>query len=311
MWSLKKKTRLFYSPGLMSVFKTGVLCCVCAASIALFAQHSLSAAESSNQQGNSNNTAKQKKQQREEILRKMRQRAEGITVTILSGDKQMKTKLVAKPIFRFSDQPRYIRDATLWVWTQNGRPVSVCKIEGYRSLPENENKLRWLYNFSSFSTELIEAEWSFGHRWTARKAPLKLLPLPNGEKPSNSKTGRLLQFKKIARRFSSTMYITPSKQQVEMRLLSQPIFRYSHPDSGLLDGAIFGFASYGTNPDALFTIELHQKKDASPEWKFGVIGMTQGGLSVRLDGKQVWTKPWTKSRGSLETWTWFNEPRIN
>lgn len=240
----------------------------------------------------------------------MRQRAEGIKVFTLTGDEKTETKLVAQPMFRYSDQARFILDATLWGWTHNGRPVAVCKMEGYRGNTATGGKPRWLYNYSSFSTGLIEAEWNFGHRWSAKKPALKLATLPNGPTPSESKAGRMRQLKELSRRFSATMFVPVVDRKQEMRLLSRPIYRYSHPDSGLRDGAVFGLTNYGTNPDALFVIELHQKKTSTPTWKYGFVGMTQGALSVRLDDKEVWTKPWTETRGSLETWTWFYESSV-
>lgn len=253
----------------------------------------------------------EKKVQREAMLKLMKQKIEGTKVSLLSDGQEVKADLIARPIFRYSDSARFILDATLWAWTKNGRPVAVCKMEGMRGFAAAPDKPRWLYNLSSFSSDgLVEAEWNFGHRWTARKSPLRLVELSDGPKPSKSKNGRMIQLKKIARRFTSTMYITPTKQQLEMRLLPTPVYRYSHPESGLRDAAIFGLASYGTNPDALFAIELQDEKGSPSVWKYGVVGMTQGALSVRLDGEQVWTKPWTDDRGSLETWTWFFEARV-
>src|SRR4029450_9998270 len=38
-------------------------------------------------------------------------------------------KLNDKPVFRYDDQPRRFIDATMWVWTDQGRPMAFQKIE--------------------------------------------------------------------------------------------------------------------------------------------------------------------------------------
>ena len=242
------------------------------------------------------------KQQREEQLAAMRRRAESTTVKPLSKDRKTAAKLVTQPIFRYSDQPRTIMDATLWAWGVKGRPIAVCKIERYRRVNR-----RWLYCMASLSTELIESEWPDGHRWSSKKPGLQLFDLPSGPKPAKSDAGRLRQIRSISRRFASTLIDPIAKTRQEMRLLPRPLCRYSNHDSGLVDGAIFGFSTNGTNPDGLFVIELHQPGKDSNQWKYGVAGMTQGGLSVRLDGKEVWTKEYTRGIGPQPTWIWFFE----
>ena len=105
---------------------------------------------------------KAKKETREKLFEKMRTRAETTKVYSLADNKRTEAKLVPQPIFRYSDQPRFIVDATMWVWGTKGRPIAMCKVERYRQ-PNRE----WLYCMASLSPGLIEIQWQSGRRWTA------------------------------------------------------------------------------------------------------------------------------------------------
>lgn len=91
--------------------------------------------------------------------------------------------------------------------------------------------------------------------------------------------------------------------KTEMRLLPTPLFRYSCQPGEILDGALFGLSATGTNPDAVIAIQWCGEGQ-SAQWQFGVSGMTNGGLQVRLDDKPVWSQPYLHNRGQVfETWT--------
>lgn len=242
-------------------------------------------------------------QDRKLLLEEMRQRAEQTRVSTLDGEKRTKTKLVAQPLFRYSDQPRDILDATLWGWGAKGRPVALMKTEKYR-VPEGS---KWIYCLTSLSENLIEVEWSDRQSFSSKKPGVELQVISDAPKPERTKTKRLQQIKELARRFSATEYILRGQKSLgEMRLLPRPITRYADEKSGLKDGAIFVFSLNGTNPDALLMVELQQKGTAAPAWYFGAARLTNGEVVLRLDGKEVWRaieKP-GPSR-NYETWLWF------
>jgi hypothetical protein len=45
-------------------------------------------------------------------------------------EKPQLAELVPNPVIRYSDEERFIPDATMWVWTRNARPVAFQKVEG-------------------------------------------------------------------------------------------------------------------------------------------------------------------------------------
>jgi hypothetical protein len=252
-----------------------------------------------------------RRKEHEENLKAMEQRAQTTKVRLAlskSGppaepEPNAEARLIPRPLFEYTDQPRRILDATLWGWTSEGRLLSICKIERY---DRNVQASEWLLCFGSLSSGLVEAEWQDGHHWSARKPGMELAPIGGAPDAAQGMAARLRQMKDIAKRFDATMIDGPDKRQ-QMRLLPRPLYRYEEPAGDLRDGAVFGLTSNGTNPDAVLVVELHRAQAPAPEWKFGVTGMTTSALSVRFDDKEVWTKPSSPAMRSYENWVWFWE----
>ena len=240
--------------------------------------------------------------QREENMQAMLRRARATRVRLVADDVRTDATLIARPLFHYNDQPRRIIDATLWGWTRQGRLVAVCKIEKYDHPPERT----WLYCFGSLATGLIEAEWADGSPWSAKQPGVEFQPIDGGPRPPRDPAGRLRQMKEQSTRFQATILVDDVQNNTqEMRLLTRPIFRYEKPEGKLLDGAVFGLTTNGTNPDALLVIELHELENGSSQWMFAIAGMTAGGLTLKLDDKEVWTKPFVGNTGRYDTWLWF------
>lgn len=106
-----------------------------------------------------------------------------------------------------------------------------------------------------------------------------------------NKAKRLRQFKQLARRFEADEFYKPrgqsKKERYALRLLPQPIHRYSDPDSGVLDGGLFVFA-FGTNPEIILQIECLGNEGTSPKWHYRCVRTSAAELSVRLNGEEVW-----------------------
>jgi hypothetical protein len=246
--------------------------------------------------------------ERQALLKEMRTAAAAIQVGEKVGEEIHSATLVDEPLFRYSDEQRQIRDATMWVWTVQGRPVSLMKLERYR-LPEPHG--RWLFNTASTSPAALEVQWPFGRNFASKKPGMTFQPLAGGPDSPESKAARLIQLKQLARRFSATMIGgARADAKTEMRLLPTPLFRYASPPQGIVDGALFGLSATGTNPDAILAIQWRGEA-ASEQCEFALTGMTTGGLQVRLDDRQVWSQPYLVGRGqTFDTWTWFFSERV-
>jgi hypothetical protein len=234
-----------------------------------------------------------------------RARAEGIEVNVAVGGRTTKAAVRPTPLMKYTDVPRQIEMATLWVWQDEDRPVALGKVEAY----QREEGPKWLYCFASASTGLVDGKWPDGHRFQARKPGVEWATV-GGPAPQEAAAGRLRQMKELFQRFSATATDDVLKTSDELRPLARPLHEYSSPGHGVIQGILCGFAANGTNPDvvvALEAVRAAEKKDAPLTWRYSVIGMTASGISVKLDKAEVYTRPYAKSAQDFDTWTYFWE----
>lgn len=244
--------------------------------------------------------------QRKKLREQSGTRIAGVKVTRLEAAKPA-AELVKNPLSSYTDEALFIDAATVWAWTlrNEGRPLALCKVEHY-DVARLARAGEWLYCFTSLAPELIHAEWPDGHQWTARQPGVAFRDIPDASLPGETPTARLRQMKELSRQFSATFDWGQNRQE-ELRLLSKPFYRYADPDSRIVDGAVFAAAMNGTNPTAIFLIELQQDGDRQM-WRFAVAAMTDGAVVVKYDGKEVWSKPALHAPGkSFDTWTYFFE----
>src|SRR5262245_60631155 len=115
-----------------------------------------------------------------------RTRAERIQVKMVVGDQTTTAKLHANPVMKYTDVPRQIEMATLWVWHDEGRPVALGKVEAY----QREGGPKWLYCFASASTGLVDGKWPEGRRFQARRPGIERTPI-NGPATQEQAASRL------------------------------------------------------------------------------------------------------------------------
>jgi hypothetical protein len=234
-----------------------------------------------------------------------RARADAIEVNVVVGGRTTKATVHANPLMKYTDVPRQIEMATMWVWENEGRPVALGKVEAY----QRREGSKWLYCFTSASTGLVESKWPDGRRFQARKPGIEWAAL-NGPAPHETAAGRLRQMKELFARFAATAHDDLLKTSDELRPLARPLHEYSSPKQGVIQGVLCGFAANGTNPDVVVALEAVSSKDGKDvpkSWRYGVIGMSASGISVKLDKTEVYTRPYSRSPGDFDTWTYFRE----
>lgn len=227
-------------------------------------------------------------------LDQMRERAKLATIHIVpqktkksdAAERSKPVEIHPQPLFRYDDQPRGFRDATLWIWVDKGRPVAIGKTEDWRDPKKGPT---WITCLASLSPSPIRATWEGGYDWTAKKPGIELLPIKDGPKPEATETGRLRQFKALSQRFSASMQLYTGDKQ-ELRLLPRQLHRYNIPAEGVVDGVIFGWTANGTNPDAILIMEQRASPGQRPEWVYSLAPVTADKLWLRLDETVVQTK---------------------
>lgn len=243
-------------------------------------------------------------QQRERLLANMRELAKRTQVRIEPGDRR--PQLVESPVFRYDDKLRAFLDATLWVWTDQGRPVAFEKIEAMDSQPAS-----WQYCFTSVSAPLLSVAWDGGPRYRTTEPGVEFRPLPNGPAVAAVAAHRKRQAKELIREFSARILTDVAGNRSEaMRLLPRPIFEFSEPESKAFRGAVFGMTTNGTNPDLLILLEI-DGEEKSLRWNYAAARMTTGGLKVQYRETPVWEADYVSPATTVfPTWTYFAIPRL-
>lgn len=240
-----------------------------------------------------------------ELLDAMRARAEATEVQAVDPVDDL--RFIPRPVFRYDDQPRGFVDATLWIWTtEDGRPAAFQKIEAM----ERDGPPRWNYCFASFSRGRLSARWPGGLRFESTKPAITFQHLPGAAAPADGKLRWGLSARRLARMFSAEIRDAATDDREQMRLLPTPIYEYEVSGRDACRGAVFAFATYGTNPDLLFALESRTAGSGQWEWQYAVARMTNGAVTLLYGGREIWRVDQVSSRdGVLPTWTFFGEPR--
>jgi hypothetical protein len=150
--------------------------------------------------------------------------------------------------------------------------------------PEGE---RWVHGFTSLSTDLIVAEGE-DWRWSPDKPGVELKALPDAPTPATTEVERLRQMKGLAKRFSAHQSSQDSRSK--LRLVTEPVHRYSSQKSGVLDGAVFAIC-HAMDPEVILLIEAPSDGSSRPVWHYGLARLTMAEFHVSFDSREVWQQP--------------------
>lgn len=218
------------------------------------------------------------------------------------GDRQV-AEMVPNPVLRYSDEEHRIPDATLWVWTREGRPVAFQKVEGN----DHGGGQQWTICFTSLSEGPLKVKWPMNQSFTSEG--LAFRPLPGADAPSDNARLRTAQIKSLKEQFSGRFgFDADGKGGSEARILPKPLFEYSDPTTKMPWGAVFGMSSTGTNPSALLIVEARPGEAGKPQWHCALARMTSFSVRVSLNNVEIWSEPGV-GRFRSGPWTYFFLPR--
>ncbi len=236
-------------------------------------------------------------------LSRIRQQASQFTLSKVAAD-DGRPKLCDSPLLRYSDAPNGYRDAAVWVWELKGIPIAVAKVEDLHA------KKAWQYCVASLSQDEIAVSRPGQPAWQSRGPGVAFQPIAGAPTAVETPVRRMLIMKSQARRFSGNFQAgTPRGEK--MRPMPRPIHRFSSPETGLIDGAMFAFSISGTNPTAFVIIALRESGE-NPKvrrWEYGVVGMTSDAASIYLDHRVVWSKKSDYSKRFYENWYFHVQPK--
>jgi hypothetical protein len=177
-------------------------------------------------------------------------------------------------------------DGAVWVWGRTGRPAALSAIF-FEQLPTGEEK--WSCELTALADEPLVLVAKPGWKWTPLKSELRWTPFPGAAAVGETANQRTRQLKDLAREFSASETFDASHTD-QLRLLIQPLHRYTDPAQDVLDGALFGFAA-GTNPEAMLLLEARRDARGMAAWHFAFARMGAASAQARLHDKVVWECP--------------------
>jgi hypothetical protein len=94
------------------------------------------------------------------------------------------------------------------------------------------------------------------------------------------------------------------EQPVPLRLMPQPLCRFSDEASGIIDGALFAFTE-ATDPEALLMLEaVRGKSGEATFWRVTAARMTSRPIVARRQDKTIWSVPsyWLNARSPSDAY---------
>jgi hypothetical protein len=209
---------------------------------------------------------------------------------ISSGDNPDGPKLTLReePVLRWNNPVRNAVDGAVFVWTDRGRPEVVASIYRYGG----EGSFKEDHEFMSVSSSPLVATQDKLVAWSPTTGGATAKPIPAAPKPAATPSERLRQMRTLARDFRA--YFDNPPDRSEIRLLTQPIYRYEIPPgrTDVIDGGLFAFV-HTTDPEVLLLIEARApEKGGPPQWHYALARMSLVNLRVRLKESEVWSAEW-------------------
>lgn len=202
---------------------------------------------------------------------------------IVGNDRE--AELVRKPIYNWTNPIRSGgQHGGVYLWIYEGRPVVIGSIFSH---PEAGQRII-CHEFHSMTTLPLKPDRdSAEQRWDPQ-AGVELKPLAGAPAPENSAARRLIQMRTLGREFTAHS-IDNEKERWELRLLSQPMYRYEKPQGDVIDGALFAFVtSAGTDPEVVLAIEARRTPQGNA-WYYRALRFSDSNLYVQNHEKEVWS----------------------
>jgi hypothetical protein len=202
------------------------------------------------------------------------------------AEQQQRLVLQVKPVYIWQNRIRSGGQfGAVYVWTFRGCPELVGSIF---SNPTSEATGRAvLHEFHTLAGQSLYAVGGAGRTWSPRTA-VKRQTIPDAPTPAESPKSRLVQLRALARDFSAHSISPYDEGRWELRLLTQPLYRYESTDPVVVDGAVFAYVtSAGTDPEVLLVLEARKIED-KVQWVYAAARFSDFNLFVEYKERQVW-----------------------
>ncbi len=188
--------------------------------------------------------------------------------------------LVEKPVMTWANDDDW--SGEVFVWTQAGQPAVIGSILSGPLGAANRNVFHEFHLLAE--KPLAAADLHTRRRWQPEEG-LARTALDRAPRPAANAAGRLTQMRQLAREFTAHMEASGAW---ELRLLTQPLFRYGDGKADVIDGALFAYVwTKGTDPEVILLLECH-KSDAGLAWRYAPVRFSNRSVWLRHDDTEVW-----------------------
>jgi len=211
-----------------------------------------------------------------------------------SGQPDRKLKLQTAPVLKYTNPVRTGgQHGAVYVWTLDGSPAAIGSI--WSTAPAGEGGRRSVsHEFQSLLSQPIASRHAprVGRRgpipdWRSRAAGIELRDVAGAAAPAATPTARIVQMRRLAKQFSAQIAVSDDEPQSDLRLLTQPLFRYSSSSAGAIDGALFAFVQ-ATDPELVLLIEARETR-AGPRWRYAPARFTNLPLRLKRGDAELWS----------------------
>lgn len=212
----------------------------------------------------------------------------------VDGKPERKLKLETAPLLTYTNP---VRDGgqhgAVYVWTLDGRPEAIGSM--WSTIAAGDPELREVtHEFQSLSLAPLASRHAprIGRMgpvpdWKAGEAGLESNLLAGAPAPAETPSVRLTQMRRLAQGFSARITASDKETSSDLRLLPQPLFRYSSRSAGVSDGALFAFVQ-ATDPELILMLEARNTADG-PLWHYAAARFTNRPLELRRGDREVWS----------------------
>ncbi len=144
---------------------------------------------------------------------------------------------------------------------------------------------KWVNEFTIIPESDVTLLRSGRPFWKPTEYVCKFTDLPGAPPPAAKPVLRLAQMRALAANFSVSDYFGEKETKEELRLLTQPVYRYAEGKT-ILDGAVFVFV-LGTDPECCVLLEAYQDGKVL-RYRYAIAPMSIFRLEARYKGAPVW-----------------------
>jgi len=144
------------------------------------------------------------------------------------------------------------------------------------------------HEFHSLADGPLSAKFHGKPVWKTTEPGIRFADVPNAPAVAATDVQRQVQIKQLAKEFFGVGKYRRDPNDIDLRLLPQPVYRYAALKQGVIAGGVFAFVQ-GTDPDILLLIEARGKDVAAARWQFAAARMhSVAVLRLWHQEKTVW-----------------------